>query len=232
MVIFLKIAIRWPCAYACITSQAFFIFKSNYHAIWKLLGEASGLVYRIGERDHAPRFSHHLVHYRRDPTFLQCIIIDSIENAVMDGPTATSNCMGKFGLAETSTVIQFTKENPARLKQLMDPLHLGISGKIAETVSFIGNRIVIKKGLQTDALDIKHPAEKLKLEQYLATQSHALSDLPGKKPSFHGPLLFGKIPGSPAKQGVSSLPIHICVELGGGGIVDDEKIPIDLSEIV
>jgi len=209
-----------------------FYMHSNFHATWKLWGKIGGLVYRTGKRDHAPRFSYHPVHHRRDPTFLQYFIIDLIENAVMNGPTAASNGMGKLGLAEWGAVIQFSIEVPTRLKQLMDPLHLGISGKVAETVSLIRNRIVIKKGLYTDALDIKHPAKKPEQAHYLTTQSHALSDLPGKKPSLHGLLLFGKVPGGPTKEGISSLPIHICIEPGRGGIVDDEKIPINLSEIV
>ena len=60
-----------------------------------------------------------------------------------------------------SAIVQFFEERFSRLKEVMDPFHLGIFVKIAESVPFIRNCIVIEQGLQPYALDIKDPAEKL-----------------------------------------------------------------------
>ncbi len=63
MVILFKVPNRLPCTYFHYITN-FFYMQSNFHATRKLWGEVGGLVYGIGERDHAPRFPHHLVHYR------------------------------------------------------------------------------------------------------------------------------------------------------------------------
>ncbi len=160
------------------------------------------------------------------------IIVDLRENAVMYRPTAAPHGVGKLGLAERCAVIQFFKEPSSRLKKLMDLFHLVISVEIAEPVSLISDCVVIKEDFQSHALEVEDPAEKFEYPDHLPGQTQAPSDLPGKESGLHGLFLFGKIPGAPPEQGISPLMINMGIELGGVRIVDNEKIPVNLRQIV
>jgi len=105
------------------------------------------LVPRVGEGDHVPGFSYHLIHDGREPTFFEQIIIYLTEDAVMDSPTSASNGLSKLRLAEGGAIIQLLEQLSSRLKKVVNPFHLGISGEIAEAISLIGNGIVIEEGL-------------------------------------------------------------------------------------
>lgn len=128
------------------------------------------LVPRVGEGDHTPGFSYHLIHDGRDPTFFEHMIIDLTEDAVMDSPTAASNVLSKVGLAEGRAIIQLLEQLSSGLKKVVNPFHLGISREVAEAISLIGNGIVIEERFQSYALDIKHPAERLEHEDDFLSQ--------------------------------------------------------------
>ena len=115
----------------------------------------------------------------------------------MNGPATAPHGVSKLRFTEGCAIIQFVEERFSRLKEFMDPFHLGIFVKIAESVPFIRNCIVIEEGLQPHALDIKDPAEKLQNMDHLTGQPQALGNLSGKEPGFHSLFLLGKIPGCP-----------------------------------
>ena len=113
----------------------------------------------------------------------------------------------------------------------MDPFHLGITVEVAEAMSFIGNRIVIKKRFQSYALDIKDPAKKLKELDHLPGQPHAFSDLSRKRAPSPWPFPLREVPASPAKQCVRSFLVNMGVEVGRTGIIYNDKVPVYLCKI-
>lgn len=149
----------------------------------------------------------------------------------MDGPTATPDGLSEFGLAEGCASIQFIKELSSRLEQLMDPFHLVVPTEIAKALSLKGDGVVIEESLQSYAFDIQDPAKKLQHLNHFPGQAQTPFDLAGKKTRRHGPLFLRQISRGPPEERIPSLLIHMGVELRGVRIIDDEKVPFDLSQV-
>ena len=117
----------------------------------------------------------------------------------MDSPAAASHRVSKLGFAEGGAIIHFVEELSSGLKQFVCSLHLLVPGKIAKTVPLVSDCIVIEKGLQSYALNVKDLAKELEHMDHLPRQAQALSYLSREKSRTHGLFLFGQVPGRPAE---------------------------------
>ena len=112
----------------------------------------------------------------------------------MDSPATALHRVSKFRSAKWCAIVQFIKEYFSRLKELVDPFHLGILGEIAEAMPFIGNCVVVEECFQPYTFDIEDPAEKLEHIGHFPSQSQALADLSRKKSGLYGLFLLGNVP--------------------------------------
>ena len=174
---------------------------------------------RIGEGNHASRAFHHAVHHRRDPPFLQDLVLDLHENSVVDGPAPTSHRVCELRFAERRAAVQLPVQLLSGLEEFMNPLHLRISAEIAEAMLLVGDGIVVEKSLQADRLHIQDLAEKIERENQLPGDAEALPDLPGVKTGLDRSDFFRDVARGPAEKRVSPLLIPVGGALGRSRVI-------------